>query len=471
MTDFDPAEFSPPAWARDAVFYQIFPERFANGDKSNDPQGVEDWNAAPKGNNFFGGDLQGIIDHLGYIEDLGANAIYLNPVFASSSNHKYFTSDYLKIDPAFGTTELFKTLVDACHARQIRIVIDGVFNHTGVDHWAFQDIVKNGPDSRYAGWYNIYSYPVSLPPNKPNYECWWNYGRLPKLMAENPEVKEYLLKVTEYWTSMGIDGWRLDVPNEVPHEFWKEWRTLVKSINSDCYIVGEIWDNAEAWLRGDEFDAVMNYQFRDACLKFFCQESISVAEFDRQLSQLRSLYPPSANFVLQNLIGSHDTERYRTLCGKKTWKEKLTILFQMTYLGAPMVYYGDEIGMEGGKDPDCRRPMIWDEKKWDKDLQNFYRRLIALRNKSQALRRGSITKLVVDDKGEVYAFVRRHESENVFVLFNKNEEETTVVIPVDETIVEGTDALTGNRLARTGGALHCTVAGRAGRVIVSGISL
>ncbi len=348
MSIGDQPEFVPH-WPRRAIFYQIFPERFANGDPSNDPPGVEPWGARPKVNNYFGGDLRGIIDHLDYIANLGANAIYLNPVFASASNHKYYTSDYLKIDPAFGTNDLFKKLVAACHEKKIRLVIDGVFNHTGTDHWAFQDIVKNGENSRYIGWYNIYSFPVIVRPSNPNYECWWGSGRLPKLMVENPEVKAHLFEVTKYWTEMGIDGWRLDVPNDIPHEFWVEWRSFVKGINPECYIVGEIWGDASEWLRGDQFDGVMNYEFRKACLDFFCRGTAAPSEFDAQLASTRSHYPAEVNYVLQNLLGSHDTERFLTLCNREVWRLKLAVLFQMTYVGAPMVYYGDEVGWREGR--------------------------------------------------------------------------------------------------------------------------
>ncbi|MEO8168557.1 MAG: alpha-amylase family glycosyl hydrolase, partial [bacterium] len=192
-----------PAWVRNAIFYQIFPERFANGDLKNDPPNVQPWGGEPTPKNYFGGDLKGIIDHLDYISSLGVNCLYLNPIFWSNSNHKYHAKDYLKIDPHFGDEKVFKQLVDQCHSRGIRIILDGVFNHTGVDFFAFEDIKKNGNKSRYVKWYNIYSFPVA-PPNKPNYECWWNYGDLPKLMTHNPEVRDYLYKVTEKWMKLGI---------------------------------------------------------------------------------------------------------------------------------------------------------------------------------------------------------------------------------------------------------------------------
>ena len=456
-----------PEWAKDAIFYQIFPERFANGDTSNDPPGVEPWGNVPKGNNYFGGDIQGIIDHLDYVRDLGATAIYLNPVFASPSNHKYYTSDYLKIDPAFGSNELFQKLIRDCHSKNIRIVIDGVFNHTGTEHWAFQDIVKHGEKSKYAGWYNIYSFPVSLPPGKPNYECWWNFGRLPKLMVEHPEVKAHLFDVTRYWTAMGIDGWRLDVPNEIPHSFWIEWRSLVKSINPECYIVGEIWDDASSWLQGDQFDAVMNYQFRNACLDFFCRGAISPSQFNDRLSHIRSAYPDEVNYVLQNLVGSHDTERYLTLCKSEQWKVKLTALFQMTYIGAPMVYYGDEIGMEGGKDPDCRRTMIWDEKKWNSSLRQMYKKLTSARATSAALRRGAYKTLVTDDERGLLIFERRMNSEMMYVAINTSDKSSDVKFPVDHGVRSCSDLLTSERVEVRNGNVGCALDAHSGRILAA----
>ncbi len=396
-----------PEWVRDAVFYQIFPDRFANGDPTNDPPNIEPWGAAPTPRNYFGGDLQGIINHLDYISSLGVNCLYLNPIFWSSSNHKYHARDYLKIDPHFGDEKVFKRLVDECHARGIRLILDGVFNHTGVDFFAFEDVKRNGKKSRYAKWFNIYSFPVSSP-RKPNYECWWNLGDLPKLMVHIPEVREYLFMVTEHWMKFGIDGWRLDVPNEIPHSFWIEWRKLVKRLNPEAYIVGEIWDDGSPWLQGDQFDGVMNYRFRKACVEFFARRTMKVSEFDWSLAVTRSLYPDRVNYVLQNLLGSHDTERFLMLCNGNKAAMKLAWLFQMTYIGAPMVYYGDEVGMMGGKDPGCRGTMIWDEDKQDKELLGTMKRLIAIRNAHSVFRQGAFETCIVDDDRHLYGYWRKN---------------------------------------------------------------
>lgn len=408
-----------PTWVKDAVFYQIFPDRFANGNKELDPPNVEPWGRVPKSKSYFGGDLQGIINHLDYISSLGVNCIYLNPIFWSNSNHKYHAKDYLQIDPHFGDEKVFKRLVDECHARGMRIILDGVFNHTGVDFFAFEDIKRNGKNSKYVNWYNIYSFPVG-PPSKPNYECWWNWGDLPKLMTHNPEVRDYLFRVTEHWMSFGIDGWRLDVPNEIPHPFWIEWRKLVKRLNPDAYIVGEIWDDASPWLHGDQFDAVMNYRFRRACLDFFVEQKSTPSEFDAALAKVRNDYSPDVNLAMQNLLGSHDTERLLTLCKNDTATMKLAWLFQMTYVGAPMVYYGDEIGMTGGKDPGSRGTMIWDESKQDRELLATMKKLIAIRHQYEALRHGEFESFLADDARSLFGFLRKSSDgrENFAVLLN-----------------------------------------------------
>ena len=455
-----------PEWARDAIFYQIFPERFANGDPTNDPPDVQPWGGRPTPGNFFGGDLKGITDHLDYIADLGVNAIYLNPIFSSPSNHKYSTSDYFQIDPSFGSRETFVELLGRCHRRGIRLVLDGVFNHTGTSHWAFQDIVKRGESSRYLGWYNIYSFPVTIRASHPEYECWWGSGKLPKLMARNPEVKEHLFAVTEFWTRMGIDGWRLDVPNDIPHEFWKEWRELVKGINPACYVVGEIWGDASDWLQGDEFDAVMNYEFRKACLDFFCTGSIGPSEFDSRLSDLRARYPEQVTYGMQNLLGSHDTERILTLCKGEEWRVRSAVLFQTAYVGAPMIYYGDEIGMEGGKDPDCRRTMIWDEKRWNVGLCDHYRTLLAARRRSGALRRGDFRTLVADNQKGVYAFSRSLLKEVVYVVVNQGDAEVEMSLPQSAEGVVFSDLLSGKRSIREDGKIAFTVKGHSGALLL-----
>ena len=454
-----------PAWAKDAIIYQIFPERFANGDSTNDPPTVEPWNGTPKWNNYFGGDLRGIIDHLDHIKRLGVNTLYLNPIFESNTNHKYHTKDYFKIDPHFGNEALFKQFVAECHSRGIRIILDAVFNHTGVDFFAFQDIVKNERNSKYLHWYDVHSFPVQLPPAKPNYEAWWGIGELPKLMADNPDVRNYLFDATRYWMKLGIDGWRLDVPNEMSHDFWIEWRKLVKSQKEDAIIIGEIWDDASPWLKGDQFDAVMNYRFRGACVGFIALENRNAFQFDTILTGVRRDYPVAVNYALQNLIGSHDTERFLTLCRNDTAKLKLAVLMQMTYPGSPMVYYGDEIGMTGGKDPECRHTMEWDSSKWNFNLLNWYRTIINIRNENPVFRYGSFRSFLVDSTKNIYGFIREYEKSLAVVILNMSTKESTLRVENFPLSVEPwTDCIDGCTIAQDNASIN--VLPKSGRILI-----
>lgn len=455
-----------PTWAKEIVWYQIFPERFANGDPSNDPPGTEPWGGTPATNNYFGGDLKGVLDHLDHLQRLGVNGLYFNPLFESNSNHKYHTSDYMKIDDNFGDETLFKRLLDECHKRGMRVIIDGVFNHSGTKFWAFEDIVKNEQKSKYLHWYKVHSFPVSLPPAQPNYEAWWGLGELPKLMTDHPDVRKYLFDVTAYWTTLGLDGWRLDVPNEMSHDFWIEWRKLVKEINPDAYIVGEIWDDATPWLKGDQFDAVMNYRFRGACVGFFALENISAMQFDSILAAQRSAYPTDVNYVLQNLIGSHDTERFLTLCNGDVSKLKLAVLMQMTYVGAPMVYYGDEIGMVGGKDPDCRRTMIWDTTKWNMELFRWYQKLIAIRNQQPALRNGTYETLIVNNDTKIFGFMRANEKDTIVVIVNNHTKDQTLPLPFKgQTSSTMVDLLSNRKITFTDEHRRLTLPARSGVIL------
>lgn len=440
-----------PDWVKDAIFYQIFPERFANGNTKNDPKGSVPWESTPTPTNYFGGDLKGVIKHLDYLQDLGINAIYFNPIFWSNSNHKYHTKDYMKIDPHFGDESIFKQLLKECHNRKIKVVLDFVPNHSGTDFFAFADIMKHGKKSKYLQWYNIKSFPVKVA-DPPNYEAWWGLKELPKLMVTNSDVKKYLFDATKKWTKMGIDGWRLDVPNEISHEWWKEWRTLVKSINPDCYITGEIWDNAIPWLQGDEFDAVMNYRFRNATIHFFANDSTSPSQFDAALAKIRSDYPDDVPYVLQNLIDSHDTERYLTLCKGDKTKFMLTVFFQMTYVGAPMIYYGDEIGMTGERDPGCRKSFVWNTAQWDTDLLAYYKKLINIRKYHPALRCGSFTALLTDDKQEVYVYSRTNEDENIICVINRSKHVTHFSFPTSARVMR--DEMFGNTFEAREGRIH-----------------
>jgi glycosidase len=462
---FMSAQTHVPAWVGDAVFYQIFPERFANGDSANDPPQVEPWGGIPRGGNFFGGDLAGIIAHLDHLQRLGVTAIYLNPIFASPSNHKYNTSDYMRIDPAFGDEALFRSLVDACHARGMRIILDGVFNHTSTEFFAFADLRKRGDRSVYRSWYNVRSFPVG-PPQTPNYECWWGYGSLPKLTTGDPSVRSYLYGVTRKWMSFGIDGWRLDVANEVPHEFWVAWRSLVKSIDPEAYVCAEIWDNAAAWLRGNEFDGTMNYRFRTAVLGGLVSRTMRLSSMDSALASQRNDYSPGVNYALLNLLGSHDTERILTAAKGDTAAVRQAMLFQLTYPGAPMIYYGDEFGMAGEKDPGCRGTMVWQRGEQDSSLFEYLASLVALRRSHPVWSRGEFRMVSVDDERRVYAYERVGMGVRGLVVINDGSKPASVrIAPAQKGSMKCSEVwpTLGLPCQSPGGYLEITVPARSGK--------
>lgn len=405
-----------PEWVENAVFYQIFPERFANGDASNDPEGTEPWGSEPTRENFMGGDLKGIADHVDYLADLGINAIYMTPVFESPSNHKYNTTDYMKIDPAFGTEEELKDLVQKCHEKGIRVVLDAVFNHSGFLFDKFQDVVEKGQASPYKDWFHIHSFPVQTDPI--NYEAFGFEAYMPKLNTGHPEVIQHLCDVAVYWIEKtDIDGWRLDVANEVDHEFWRAFRKAVKAAKPDAYILGEIWHNAKPWLLGEQFDGSMNYPFTRACLNFFAYQNTPVDTFQKLINATYVRNTAQANKAMLNLLDSHDTPRFLTRAGGNKGRHKLAALFQMAFVGAPSVYYGTEIGMEGEQDPDCRRAMIWDETQWDMDMYAFYKRIIEIRLERPSMRSEKVTWVNLKQKG-LLGFIKHGETENTFILMN-----------------------------------------------------
>lgn len=421
-----PTPLLPPNWACKAIFYQIFPDRFCNGDWSNDPVGRVAWDSQPSHSNFFGGDLKGIMNKIPYLQKLGVNALYLNPIFDSPSNHKYDTRDYLKIAPEFGDLDTFKNLIFELHQAGIRIIIDGVFNHTGDSFWAFQDIMKHGARSRFKDWYYCHGFPVTYTPS-PNYECWWNFGTLPKLNHQNSEVTNYLLKIIAFWTSLGIDGWRLDVPNEVYMDFWRIFRRLVKGINPDAFIVGEIWDEPFGWLTGDTCDAVMNYRWREAVIRYFAHGQINAEQFRLELANNRANLPWEFVISAYNLLGSHDTPRFLTVCGEDRRKFLAALAFQYTYPGIPALYYGDEIGLTGEADPGCRKTMRWSPSDQDHSILEATRKLSKLRADHQALQCGAYHDLHLGDG--VFGFVRSGKNEQFLACFNMSKECNCIEIP------------------------------------------
>jgi len=424
--------FIAPEWAKGAVAYQIFPDRFYNGDKTNDPPNIKKWGKLPlTRDTFYGGDLHGIIEKIPYLSELGIDLIYLTPIFSSPSTHKYDTTDYYQIDPHFGDLKTFKELVKKCHENNIKVILDGVFDHCGYNFWAFQDVMRKGLKSGYVDWFNIYSFPIKTRP-KPTYETWGkDLWWMPRLMTENPEVRRYLLDVAVYWIKeAGIDGWRLDVASELGHDFLREFRKAIKKTNPDAIIIGEIPHFASPHLEGDQCDSVMNYPFRQAVIDFFAKGTINAEEFDARLAKIRMIYKEPVNHVLYNLIGSHDTVRFLSLCGNKIEKMMLATIFQFTYTGMPAIYYGDERGMVGGSDPDCRRCMDWGELKGQKlKLFELYKKLISLRKAHPALKTGEFFTHFVDRKDNLYSYLRRSESQEILIVLNNSAKTCRVAVP------------------------------------------
>jgi len=386
--------FKAPEWVKETVWYQIFPERFANGDKSNDPKGTISWGSkVPGRQDYFGGDLQGVIDHLDYLEELGINGIYFCPIFKAYSNHKYDTIDYRKIDPDFGDKKVFKNLVDECHKRGIKVMLDAVFNHMGDQSPQWQDVLAKGKDSKYADWFHINEFPASYKKSDDfeeaydlTYDTFAFTPHMPKLNTANPKVQEYLLDTARYWIkNFDIDAWRLDVANEVDHAFWKKFRKVCEKTKEDFYILGEIWHSAQKWLEGDEFHAVMNYAYTDAIMGYFVKKRFSLKEMVSAINQQLMLYRDQTNQVQFNVLDSHDTPRLLTEAQED--KELMKQVLAFTYLqpGVPCLYYGDEIGMTGGADPCCRKCMVWKEDEQDQELFQFVKKLIALRKTWQKI--------------------------------------------------------------------------------------
>lgn len=445
--------YAAPEWAKSAIFYQIIPERFANGDPSNDPDPTEPWGGQPTNDNSFGGDLQGIIDHLDYIENLGVNAIYLTPVFHSPSNHKYDTLDYKKVDPQFGSNETLKQLVDACHARGIRVMLDAVFNHCSEHFPFFQDVVRHGEKSEYADWFHVREYPLAIRDGIPSYDTFGFFPHMPKFNTANPRVKQYLLDVAEYWIKeIQIDGWRLDVASEIDHHFWRDFRKIVKAANPDAYIVGEVWNDSMKWLLGDQFDSVMNYPFSSKVLEFFSQSAMDGYTFANSMGFLLMRYPQQTNEVIFNLLCSHDTPRVLTCVGEDKRRVKLCVVFLLTYMGTPCIYYGDEIGLIGGPDPDCRKCMEWDPDKQDNELYDFYRLLIALRKDYDVLRSGSFRFLKADPGDPRIIYERLNNHMHFTVWMNNTEKETVLSHPIETD--DWKDALSGETVIPEDGMMN-----------------
>ena len=435
-------EASVPAWVAHAVFYQIFPDRFARSGRVLQPTGLEPWEAPPTVHGYKGGDLFGVIDRLDYLANLGVNALYLNPIFASGSNHRYHTADYFTVDPLLGGNAALRALLDAAHARGMRVILDGVFNHTGRGFLPFHDLLENGPASPYRDWFFVHGFPLGAygeGDGRTRYDAWWGLPALPKLNTATPAVRSYLFSVAEHWLRFGIDGWRLDVPNEIDDdEFWREFRRRCRAVNPDAYIVGEIWGDAERWLEGDQFDAVMNYPLGRAILgfagmRFDAQEiarcgykslePLTAEAFARVLEHELVRYPAPIARAQLNLLGSHDTPRVARMLAGDAEGVALAALLQFALPGAPCIYYGDEIGLRGGHDPDCREAMPWDRPDdWDHERFATFAALAHLRAAHPALRTGE-TDVPYARRG-VVAIRRRSGDEDLLIVVNQRDEQS-----------------------------------------------
>ena len=409
--------FEVPEWAANKVVYQIFPSRFA----ATEPVDKELWYKAPiTPMDDLHGNLRGIIEHMDDIQNLGIDVLYMTPIFQSNSCHKYDTTDYYKIDPSFGTTEDLKELVQKAHERGMKVVLDAVYNHTGREFFAFADILENGEKSKYRDWYFIDGFPLKSEWGEiPNFKCFGYYGGMPKLNLKNPEVEKYITDVACYWIKeCDIDGWRLDVGDEISHFFWKNFRKAVKAVKKDLLIIGEIWHYAGDFLEGDEWDTVMNYPFYLNLIDLLADEKITVSQFVQNLGYLKGRLNKNCYPLMWNLIDSHDTARFLHLCNDNKKKQHLAAAFQLLLPGMPMIYYGDEYAMPGANDPDCRRGMYWDEENQDKEMYEWYKRLIPVRKSHSSIVEGELAGIVTEDEEGTVVLIRKNGEETIAMIFN-----------------------------------------------------
>lgn len=438
-----------PDWVKHAVFYQIFPDRFARGTAPKSPIlariRLEDWDDPPTLQGYKGGDLDGVIEHLDYLEDLGITAIYFTPIFQSASNHRYHTHDYYQVDPILGGNEAFFRFLEAAHDRNLKVVLDGVFNHASRGFFYFNDILENGPHSPWLKWFKVQAWPLSAYDGSfpANYVGWVNNRALPEFNHDHPGAREYIMQVAEYWIRAGVDGWRLDVPFEIETQgFWQEFRDRVKAINPEAYIVGEVWRDSTQWLDGTQFDGVMNYLFTGPTLAFTAGDRVQMeyvegpdyypypaldaAGYAKKIQKLLDLYDWEIQLTQLNLLSSHDVARALTVVNDDQASMELATLLLLTFPGAPSIYYGDEIGLPGGLDPDCRRGFPWDGE-WNHTLLTLHKDLIRLRRTYPALRTGTYQPLLTE--GMVYAFARSLPDSSAIVVVNAAEEKAQVDIP------------------------------------------
>ncbi len=465
------APLDTPEWAQGMVIYQIFPERFASGDAALTPPGADPWGAAPHWLTFQGGDLVGVAQRADYLADLGVDAVYLNPIFTSPSNHRYDAVDFYEVDPALGGNAAFDALVTALHDGGMRVIVDASFNHCSPLFFAFQDLLANGPDSDYAGWFVVHDWPprivtrphlaedwqtaaayqsylakcrewgVSVEERADDgmavattYESWYGVPSLPRINLANPGARQYFLDVAAHWlTRHDIDGWRMDVARYVDSEFWLEFREACKAARPDAYLLAEVMGDAMPWLQGDRFDATMNYTFRALCLDWFATRTIDTPAFVSGIHRMLARYASEVTATNQNLLSSHDTARFLHLAGDAPTRLRAATLFQMTMPGAPSIYYGDEVGLTGGEEPQSRGAFPWhDEDGWDRDTLQLTTDLANLRRAHPALRRGAWR--LTGQSADAIAYTRTLGEERIGVLVNRSDAEADLAVDAGDVL-------------------------------------
>lgn len=429
-----------PKWFKNAVVYNIFPDSFADGKRLLSGKGME--KVLPDGNTChsrLGGTIEGIIENLDYIQDLGFDCIYLNPIFTAGEYHKYDLLDYYHIDPCFGTDEDFKNLVNEIHSRGMYIIIDGVFNHCSWYFFAFSDVVQKGEDSKYKDWFYELTFPVIRPTSYeklPAYQCFAYEMKMPKLNTSNTEVQEYFAKVGQYWIrNYKIDGWRLDVANEIDRNFWRTFRKAVKSVNREVVLIGEVWENSETWLRGDAFDSTMNYDFRKHSRDFFAFDLIDASSFAQRMNRMLLRYSHNVSSGQLNLLDSHDVPRFLSLCKGSIQRWKQAFLVLMLFPGVPSLFYGDECGIMGIQENEYRSPMNWGQE--NSSLTDYVKKVISIR-KEYLDDQSSLKAWKEWEKSNVFAFVREGEKGKILVAVNKgNATERIYVSEMKDILISG----------------------------------
>ena len=451
----------PPDWitgkdgGTGAVFYQIFPDRFARSSRTDKGVRLDSWDAPPTMWGYKGGDLWGVIDHLGHLVELGINAIWFNPIFQSASNHRYHTHDYFTIDPLLGGDAAFDALIDAAHELGIRVVLDGVFNHASRGFFQFSDIAEHQEKSAYVDWFRVREFPIApYDEDTPaTYDAWWGLHALPALNTDNEAVREFLWSVGTHWVERGIDGWRLDVPNEIRTPgFWSEFRRRVREVNPEAYITGELWGEAPEWVgEGGPFDGVMNYPLGTAIIRYAIGNRVNPAgiidnndyvvtpglnagAFADHVDSMLQKYDPTTVPALLNLLDSHDTGRIMTLAGGDPELVVLALALLLTMPGSPCIYYGTEVGLEGGPDPDNRRGFPWDALDGAVEISDALRSLIALRHAEPGLRSSELERLgplAGSDFGRTYLYARGVGEERIVVAVNHADEVDEVELRPD----------------------------------------